>query len=75
VTLLLSDGRTLTGFIAEERSDAVVVRDPSASGATVVIPNSDIDDSKQGRLSLFGLPVFAQPDCFATGRHASGFRS
>jgi quinoprotein glucose dehydrogenase len=52
VTLLLSDGRTLTGFIAEELSDAVVVRDPSASGATVVIPNGDIDARKQGQTSI-----------------------
>ena len=52
MTLLLGDGRTLTAFIAEERDDAVVVRDLSASGATVVIPNSEIVDRKTGQTSI-----------------------
>jgi putative heme-binding domain-containing protein len=55
VTLLLRDGRTHTGFIVQQRDDAVVLREPSANGATVVIPNSDIDDRKTGQTSI--MPV------------------
>ena len=52
VTFLLNDGRTLTGFIAQERDDAVVIRDLSASGATVVIPNGDLDGREKVQASI-----------------------
>lgn len=52
MTLLLNDGNTFTGFIAEERDDAIVFRDPAASGAKVLILHSDIDDRKPGQTSI-----------------------
>jgi putative heme-binding domain-containing protein len=52
VTLLLADGRWLTGFIAEERDDSVVVRDPSADGAEVAIPARDIEERQVSQMSI-----------------------
>src|SRR5581483_11841738 len=44
-TLVVSrtDGRTVTGLLAEERADALVLRDPAAGGKPVVIPKGDVD--------------------------------
>lgn len=52
VTLLLADGRTLTGFIVEERDDSVVFRDSASKDATVVILHSDIEARKTSETSI-----------------------
>ena len=52
VTLVLSDGRSLTGFVTDERDDAVVIRDAAAGGAAVVIPQEDIEDRVTSRTSI-----------------------
>ncbi|MCA9134874.1 MAG: c-type cytochrome, partial [Planctomycetales bacterium] len=52
VSLLLADDRTLTGFIVEERDDAVVIRDSSATGETVEIPLGDIEARKTSATSI-----------------------
>ncbi|MFO0909404.1 MAG: DUF6797 domain-containing protein [Isosphaeraceae bacterium] len=52
ITVATTDGRTLTGLIAEERPDALVLRDPARDGQKVVIPRSDIDERKAGGPSI-----------------------
>lgn len=52
VTLLLNDGRTLTGLVAEERDDALVIRDPSANGEPIVIPLDEIEERTPGETSI-----------------------
>jgi hypothetical protein len=43
LTIATDDGRTITGLLAEERPDAVVLRDPAQDGEPVVIARSRIE--------------------------------
>lgn len=53
VNLLLHDGKTLSGYIVEQRDDAVVFREPLAdSGQTVVVSNQEIAARKITGISL-----------------------
>jgi putative heme-binding domain-containing protein len=52
ITISTADGRTLTGLLAEERPDAVVLRDPGQDGKPVTIPKADIEERKDGGISI-----------------------
>src|SRR5262249_881060 len=43
VVLTTRAGRTLTGLLAEERADAVVLRDAAQDGKLITVPKKDID--------------------------------
>ncbi len=52
VTVVLRDGRTLTGFIAQEGPDAVVLRDTASDGAKVRIASGDVAAREKGTMSI-----------------------
>jgi putative heme-binding domain-containing protein len=52
VTIATDDGRTVTGLLAEERPDAVVLRDPAQGGKPITIAKSRIAQRRQGGPSL-----------------------
>ncbi len=55
VTISLEDGRTLTGLLAEDRTDAVVLRDPAQDGKMVTVPRRQIDERKDGGVSIMPM--------------------
>jgi putative heme-binding domain-containing protein len=52
VTIATRDGKLITGLIASERPDAIVVRDPARDGGGVTIPRAEIDEMKMSPTSL-----------------------
>jgi putative heme-binding domain-containing protein len=52
ITISTADGRTLTGLLAERRPDAIVLRDPGQDGKPVTIPKSDIEERRDGGISI-----------------------
>lgn len=55
ITVSRSDGTTVTGLLAEERKDAVVLRDPAAAGKPVVVAKDDVEKRTTSATSL--MPV------------------
>lgn len=51
VVVITDRGRTLTGLLAEERTDALVLRDPAQDGKVITIPNENIDEQFHGKVS------------------------
>ncbi|MFM7413985.1 MAG: DUF6797 domain-containing protein [Planctomycetota bacterium] len=58
VTLITDDGRSLTGLVARETADEVVLRDAATGGGETTIPAAAIDERVTSPLSLMpaGLP-------------------
>jgi len=52
VTIATDDGRTITGLLAEERPDAVVVRDPARNGLPIAIAKARIEQRSRGGPSI-----------------------
>jgi putative heme-binding domain-containing protein len=52
VTIATADGRTVTGLLAEERPDAVVLRDPARGGRPLAITRDRIEQRSRGGPSL-----------------------
>ncbi|MFO0961040.1 MAG: DUF6797 domain-containing protein [Isosphaeraceae bacterium] len=52
ISLLTKDGRAITGLLAEDRPDAIVLRDPSQIGRTIAVAKADIDDRRDDGPSL-----------------------
>jgi putative heme-binding domain-containing protein len=52
VIVTRTDGRTVTGLLAEDRKDALVIRDPAAGGQPVVVAKGDIESRSVGTTSL-----------------------
>ncbi len=52
ITIATSDGRTFTGLLAEERPDAIAVRDPAEDGKIVTIERRDIEERVAGKSSI-----------------------
>ncbi len=52
VTIATDDGRTITGLLAEERPDAIVLRDPAQDGKPVTIARTRIEQRRNGGPSL-----------------------
>ena len=52
VTIGTADGKTVTGLLAEERADRVILRDPSQDGKLVTIVKRDIDQRTDGGPSV-----------------------
>ncbi len=44
IAIATADGRTVTGLLAEERPDAIVLRDPSQDGRLVTVAKKDIEE-------------------------------
>jgi putative heme-binding domain-containing protein len=55
VTVATTDGKTITGLLAEDRFEGVVLRDPAKDGQTVTILKSSIEERRDGGPSL--MPV------------------
>jgi len=51
ITILTDEAETVTGLLAEERADALVLRDPVESGKLVNIPKSSITDRRTSAIS------------------------
>src|SRR5262249_62426784 len=51
VVLTTRAGKTLTGLLAEERADAVVLRDAAGDGKLITVLQKDIDGRTDGRPS------------------------
>jgi putative heme-binding domain-containing protein len=52
VAIATTDGRTITGLLAEDRADSVVLRDPARDGATVTIARRDIEGRVASAVSI-----------------------
>jgi putative heme-binding domain-containing protein len=52
VTIARADGGLVTGLLAEDRPDAVILRDPARDGKLVAIAKRDIDERKDGGPSI-----------------------
>jgi putative heme-binding domain-containing protein len=52
VAISTEDGRTLTGLLAEDRADAVVLRDPGQDGKAITIRKAEIEERRDGGLSI-----------------------
>src|SRR5439155_11784067 len=52
VIVTRTDGRTVTGLLAEERKDTIVLRDSATGGQPVVIAKGDIESRSVGTTSL-----------------------
>src|SRR5262249_52178027 len=51
-TITTKAGKALSGLLAEERADAVVLRDAAADGKLVTVPKKDIDERNDRGPSL-----------------------
>jgi putative heme-binding domain-containing protein len=52
ITISTEDGRIITGLLAEDRPDAILVRDVSQDGKSLTIPKTQIDESRSGGASI-----------------------
>ena len=52
ITIATSDGQILTGLLAEDRADSVVLRSLENDGQTRIIARADIEDRRQGEVSI-----------------------
>ena len=52
ITIATDDGRTITGLLAEDRPDAVVLRDPGQDGKPITIARGRIDQQSRGGPSI-----------------------
>ncbi|MBC8873101.1 MAG: c-type cytochrome [Planctomycetes bacterium] len=51
VVVITDRGRTLTGLLAEDRTDELVLRDPAQDGKIITIPAEKIDERFHGKVS------------------------
>ena len=58
VTIITDDGRSLSGIVARETADELVLRDAATGGRETTIPKASIDERVEQRQSLMpvGLP-------------------
>jgi putative heme-binding domain-containing protein len=52
ITIATTDGKTLTGLLADDRPDALVIKDPARDGLRVMIARRDIDELRKGGPSV-----------------------
>ena len=52
ITIATVDGRSITGLRAEERADALLLRDPAQDGKTITIAKRDIEEQKDNGPSI-----------------------
>ena len=52
ITIATDDGRTITGLLAEDRPDAVVLRDPGQDGKSITIARGRIEQQSRGGPSI-----------------------
>ncbi|OWK42937.1 DUF6797 domain-containing protein [Fimbriiglobus ruber] len=52
VTITTTDGRTLTGLVADDKGDSLTLIDPAAGGKRVVIAKADVEKRAVGTQSL-----------------------
>lgn len=59
IVVITDDGKSLTGLLAEDRPDALVLRDPAQDGKIITIPKDRIEEQAPGPLSVMpaGLVV------------------
>jgi len=51
VVVITDEGKAVTGLLAEDRDDALVLRDPAQDGKIITIPKENIDERGKGQLS------------------------
>ena len=66
VTIATDDGRTVTGLLAEERPDAVVLRDPAHDGKPFTIARNRIEQQNRGGPSIMPSGLVNAPGIAAT---------
>ena len=52
IVVITDEGKSLTGLLAEDRPDALVLRDPAQDGKLVTIPKDRIEEQAAGPLSV-----------------------
>lgn len=59
IVVITDDGKSVTGLLAEDRPDALLLRDPTQDGKILTIPKDQIDERAAGPLSVMpaGLVV------------------
>jgi putative heme-binding domain-containing protein len=59
VVVITDDGKSLTGLLAEDRPDALVLRDPAQDGRLITIAKDEIEEQAAGPLSVMpaGLSI------------------
>jgi putative heme-binding domain-containing protein len=60
VVVTRTDGKTVTGLLAEDCKDALVLRDPAQAGKQVVVPKSDIEERSLSPISLMPAGLTSQ---------------
>ena len=60
VTVVTDDGNVISGLLAEDLADAVVLRDPSATGKLLTIPKTQIDQRRDGGPSIMPAGLASQ---------------
>ena len=48
IVVITDDGKSITGLLAEDRPDALVLRDPAQDGKTITIPKDRIEEQAAG---------------------------
>ncbi|WP_339730522.1 DUF6797 domain-containing protein [uncultured Gimesia sp.] len=59
VTILKSDGKLVSGLVAEDRKDSLVLRDAANLEQEIVVPKQDIDDQSVGKKSMMPAGLVA----------------
>ena len=77
ITIATDDGRTINGLLAEERPDAVVLRDPAQDGKPVTIARGRIEQQGTAGTSLMpaGLSIRWAPGSSSSTWCATSWRS
>ena len=52
VTIVTADGKLVSGLVAEDRDDSLVLRDAANLEKEIVVPKQDIDDKTLGKKSM-----------------------
>ncbi len=52
VTIVTTDGKSLTGLLVERGPDKLVFRDPTRSGEVTILPTAEVDEVKVNPLSI-----------------------
>ena len=52
IVVITDDGKSITGLLAEDRPEALVLRDPAQDGKTITIPKDRIEEQAPGPLSV-----------------------
>ncbi len=52
IVVITDEGKSITGLLAEDRPDSLVLRDPAQDGKIITIPKDQIEEQASGPLSV-----------------------